>query len=171
MEEIWKTIKDYEGLYEVSNWGRVRNTRTGRVLRHWKDEDGYLLVNLCKDGVRKHYKVHRLVAQAFIPNPDGLPEVNHIDQNKENNCVENLEWCDRAYNVRYSQAKTVYMLTLEGKLCGLWPSTKECDRHGFDHKHIADCCNGKRTKHKGYKWSYKPPIPPKALPYFDGGVI
>ncbi len=157
MQELWRSAKDYEGLYEVSNWGRVRNCRTGRILQPMKNSWGYLQVDLCNDGVHKRCLVHRLVAMAFLSNPDNLAEVNHIDQNKENNCVENLEWCDHAYNTKYSQAKTVYQYSLDGKLCGMWSSTAECDKYGFDHTHIAKCCNGTRKTHKGFKWSYNPP--------------
>lgn len=175
MNEIWRSIKDYEGLYEVSNWGRVRNCRNGSVLRPGKYRRGYLYVILYKDGVMKHWSIHRLVGMTF---PDlvgwtekakGKPfeelEINHKDQNKENNRVENLEWCDSPYNNRYSKSKTVYMY-LNGKLCGLWPSTMECGRHGYHQSTIAACCRGEQTKHKGFGWSYEPPKPPKALPYY-----
>lgn len=165
MNEIWRSVKDYEGLYEVSNLGRVRNCRTGRVLRLWKDKYGYLLVGLHKDGVRKHCLVHRLVAQAFLPNPNNLPQVNHKDENKENNRVENLEWCDGFYNQTYSNGKTVYMYNLSDSLCGLWSSTNECGRNGFDQASVAACCRGDKTKYKSFKWSYEPPKPPKALSY------
>lgn len=178
MNEIWRNIIDYKGLYEVSNFGRVRslgmwvNGANGskrfvkwRVLRPRKISKGYLCVNLYKDGVRKFCLVHRLVAQAFIPNPDGLPQVNHKDKNKENNRVDNLEWCDGFYNQTYSNGKTVYMYN-EGGLCGLWPSTMECGRNGFNQSTIAKCCRGKLKKHKGFKWSYEPPKPLLALPYY-----
>ena len=190
MTENWREIKGYEGLYEVSNWGRVRslgmwtNVRgggkrwlAGRVLRPHKDRGGYLLVHLCKDGVIKTCKVHRLVAEAFpdmvgwtekaVGKPFDELEINHKDKNKENNHIDNLEWCDRSYNVRYSQARTVYQYTLDDKLCGLWPSANECGRNGFNSGHIINCCNGKYKykTHRGFKWSYEPPIPPKALPY------
>lgn len=179
MNEIWKPVKDYEDLYDVSNFGRVRSLGMwvdgkngskrfvkGRVLRPGKNRYGYLYVGLCKDGVMKLYKVHRLVAMAFLPNPNDLPQVNHKDQNKENNCVENLEWCDGKYNTTYSIGKTVYMYTLDDKLCGLWPSTQECGRHEFRESAISRCCNGKLKKYKGFKWSYEPPKPLLTLPYY-----
>ena len=101
MEE-WKDIKGYEGLYKISNKGRVYNIKLKRFMGH--ESNKYMCVELGKDGKYKNYKVHRLVAQAFIPNPDNLPFINHKDENKLNNCVENLEWCTREYNVNYGTA-------------------------------------------------------------------
>lgn len=118
MIEEWRPIEGYEGLYEVSNTGQVRSLdmyvksrygnyrlHKGKVLSPAKDTNGYLKVNLCYDGKDKIIRVHRLVAQAFIPNPDNLLEVNHKDEVKSNNCVENLEWCDRKYNINYGSRK------------------------------------------------------------------
>ena len=113
MAEVWKDVKGFEGLYQVSNLGRVRsldrmkNNRLfrGRVLRQPKDNDGYCLVTLCDGKRSKTGKVHRLVAFAFIPNPDNLPEINHIDENKENNRADNLEWCSTKYNLTYGSRK------------------------------------------------------------------
>ena len=113
MEE-WKSIPGYEGLYEVSNLGRVRSVdryvkylngmihlHKGKVLSPGIRSDGYLQVSLCCNGKYKTIAVHRLVAQAFIENPDNLPEINHKDEDKTNNSVDNLEWCDRSYNNTY----------------------------------------------------------------------
>ena len=100
MEE-WKKIPGYEGLYEVSNMGNVRNVRRNKLLRLSKTNNRYIRVSLCKNGIKTGLTVHRLVAEAFIPNPDNLPEVNHKDEDKTNNRVENLEWCDHKYNMNY----------------------------------------------------------------------
>ena len=119
MQEIWKEIEGYEGLYEVSNLGRVRSLDReqfqignggsyfkriykGRILKFKIDYHGYYRVHLSVNGERKHYLVHRLVAEAFIPNPNNLPCVNHKDEDKTNNSVDNLEWCDVAYNNAYN---------------------------------------------------------------------
>ena len=108
--EIWKDIEGYEGLYQVSNLGRVKSLeridRLGRlkpgvILRPKVERGGYLLVGLHKEGKQKMFLVHRLVAHAFIPNPEGLPEINHRDEDKTNNLVDNLEYCDRKYNMNY----------------------------------------------------------------------
>ena len=88
--EIWAPIKDFPN-YEISSWGRVRN-RKGQIMIPYKNHKGYLKIALCKDGIRYKRRIHRLVAQTFIPNPYNLPEVNHIDGNKENNSFSNLEW-------------------------------------------------------------------------------
>ena len=113
MEE-WKNVIGYEGLYEVSNTGQVRSLdryvkysngrihlHKGKVLSPVKDKDGYLAVFLSCNGKQKTIRIHRLVAQVFIENPDNLPEVNHLDEDKTNNRVDNLEFCDHKYNVNY----------------------------------------------------------------------
>ena len=125
IEEIWRPIEGYEGLYEVSNTGQVRSLdryvkysngrihlHKGKVLSPIKDKDGYLQVSLYYN--RKMYKkyVHRIVAEAFLPNPDNLPEVNHKDEDKTNNNVTNLEWCDRKYNLSYGSRQERYRNTM-----------------------------------------------------------
>lgn len=109
-EEIWLPIQDYEGLYAVSNMGRVKSlandkSRKEKILRQGKLKTGYLVVVLCNDGKVKNCKVHRLVANAFIPNPNGYRCVNHKDENPSNNQVDNLEWCTYKYNVNYGTAQ------------------------------------------------------------------
>lgn len=121
MQEEWRPVPEFEDAYEVSNLGRVRSldrwaeyvnhgtpTRMrihGKVLKLYKDEDGYLRINVKVGSKSKTFGVHRLVAQAFIPNPDSLPCVNHKDYNPENNVVNNLEWCSIEYNNEYSNNK------------------------------------------------------------------
>ena len=105
-QERWKPIFGYDGMYEVSDLGRVRSRKRGewKVMSAKKRRDGYFSVNLCKDGKQKTVKIHRLVAQAFIPNDNIFnTEVNHIDECKQNNRVSNIEWCDRRYNNTYNE--------------------------------------------------------------------
>lgn len=174
MKEIWKQIKGYEGLYEISNKGRVRSMarwQTCGKAKYWvkaiimKQEitRHYYKVDLCKNGKHHTYRVNRLVAQAFIPNPNHYPEVNHKDENKLNNCADNLEWCTHSYNSEYGHhrervtkaiSKRVGQYTLDGKLVKIWPSTHEAGRHGYNQRHVCECCNGIYKKHAGYKWRY-----------------
>ena len=182
MKEIWKDIKDYEGLYQVSNLSRVRSlerwemlkngysrSRKGRILKTHIDKYGYERVMLYKDGKQKLKQVHRLVAEAFIPNPDNLPCVNHKDENPLNNVVSNLEWCTYKYNINYGTAierrsekmtngklsKKVFQYDLEGNFIREWESVHEAGRNGFNQAHIIDCCKGKYKQHKGFIWTYK----------------
>lgn len=101
MKEIWKPISGYENLYKISNLGNVISLRNNRFLKHHMIK-GYLFVQLSKDGKSRNYLVHRLVAGAFIDNPNNLPEINHKDENPLNNVVFNLEWCTHKYNMNYN---------------------------------------------------------------------
>ena len=105
MSEIWKDIPNYENLYQISNYGRVRSLhnryKNKLYLKPCATSKGYLSVSLCKDHTQKAFNIHRLVAEAFIPNPKNLPCINHIDENKENNIFSNLEWCTYQYNNTY----------------------------------------------------------------------
>ena len=173
INEIWKPIKGYEGLYEVSNFGRIKSLK--RLVKKWNgyrtvpekilrtQKDRYISVILNNKG-KKRFFVHRLVAEAFLPNPNNLPQVNHKDENKLNNCVSNLEWCTNLYNHNYgtinerisqSQSKPVLQYDLNGNLIKEWKSINECGRNGFHQGDICKCCNGKRKTAKGFIWVYK----------------
>lgn len=165
--EIWKDIENYEGLYQVSNFGRVKSLKNGRwgtgkerILKATDDGWGYLQINLCKNRKRENFKVHRLVAESFIENPNNLPEVNHIDENKTNNRVENLEWCTNAYNINYGTRNQRIAKALSKRvLCvdtgDIFPSTHEVQRKfGYSIGNISNCCNGKRKTAYGYTWRY-----------------
>lgn len=165
-KELWKDIKDYEGHYQVSNLSRVKSIKFGkeRILKPVTDRHGYLLVGLWKNNKQKTYKVHRLVAEAFIDNPDNLPQVNHKDENPLNNNVNNLEWCNSKYNCNFGtrieriskrRSKTVLQYDLEGNFIREWKSSAECGRNGFNQGHVAACCQGKLKKHKDSIWRYK----------------
>lgn len=175
MKEEWKDIKDLEGLYQVSNWGRVKSlitdkNRRKRILKQHNRGNGYLFVVLTNNEHQsKNISVHRLVAETFLPNPENLPEVNHIDENKENNRVDNLEWCDHTYNINYGnrtkkasesklngkKSKSVLQFSLTGDFIREWPSTMECGRNGFNQGAVAACCRGKLLQYKGFYWMYK----------------
>ena len=119
-KQIWKDIEGYEGKYQVNQIGQVRSLNyhmTGKTkrLKPVTNTFGYLQVHLSKNGKCKYYVVHRLVAQAFIPNPDNLPEVNHINEVKTDNRVSNLEWCTREYNNNYGARNERVSKALKGK--------------------------------------------------------
>lgn len=169
-DEIWRDVNGYEGLYEVSNLGRVRSlnyNKTGeiRMLIVQKHRCGYLQVGLWKDGKHKTCTVHRLVAEAFIPNPDNLPEVNHINEDKQSNIVTNLEWCNAAYNSNYGTrneriSNRVYQYTKSGAFVRSYYSTREVERQtGIHHTRISACCLGRYKTSHGYIWSFNPPTP------------
>lgn len=163
-KEIWKDILGYEGLYQVSNFGRVKSLKFGkeRILKLIKDKDGYFIVNLYKNKKIKSFRVHRLVAEAFIDNPDNLPQVNHKDENPSNNVVSNLEWCNAKYNINFGTrskkvskklSKPVLQYTLDGEFVREWKSYSECKRNGFNHVDMV--CRGKRKSCGGFIWRYK----------------
>lgn len=167
MEE-WKDIVGFEGLYKVSNMGRVMsfNHPQGRRSKGWIMKpghytNGYLFITLCKDKRHHTYSISRLVAKHFVPNPQGYPEVNHIDEDKENNRADNLEWCDRKYNCNYGHrndpiSTPIVQLTLDGKFVKEFRSQQEASRiTGIQQSDISRCCAGRRKSTKGYTWRYK----------------
>ena len=194
MLEIWKTAiykgVIYEGLYKVSNLGKIlslnyKNTGRAELLNPGNDGGGYLQVCLSKNRKGKMCKVHRIIAETFLENPDNLPEVNHKDEDKTNNFVflnedgsvdkekSNLEWKNHRDNCNHGTrneriakankiahtngklSKKVLQLSLNGELIREWPSTSECGRNGFNQGHVAACCRGEEKTYKGFRWEYE----------------
>ena len=166
MNEEWRDIEGYEGLYQVSNLGRVRslNCRGHKgcmgILTPRLDGKGYEMVALYKEGKARNIKVHRLVAQAFIPNPNNYPQVNHKDENKTNNDVKNLEWCTNEYNHNYGTRNERVGKSLSKKvICittgEIFNSMREaCRKYNISVGSMTECCQGKRKTVGGYKWEY-----------------
>ena len=158
--EAWADIKGYEGLYEISNCGRVRSLKNNILLKPHKDTKGYYQAFIYKDGKRKCYLIHRLVAQAFIPNPLNLKEINHKDENPLNNNADNLEWCNRKYNVNYGTraektCRRVAQYACDGQLIYVWDSiTKASKNMKTAVTNIANCCKKKQETAGGYIWRY-----------------
>lgn len=181
-KEIWRDIAGFEGLYQVSNMGRVKSLERifidkighrqhikERILKPKANPSGYLQVSLYNSrGKMNYFYIHRLVCEAFHENPENKPCVNHIDENKTNNVASNLEWCTYAENNKYgtrpekiakanvkNKSKPVGQYTLDGKLIKVWQSTMEVKRQlGFSHGHISDVARGKRKTAYGYVWKY-----------------
>ena len=154
-----KDIKDYESLYAITRDGRVWSYKSNKFLKPSLVR-GYHRVILYKEGKEKAFRIHRLVAEAFIPNPDGLPQVNHKDEDKSNNCVENLEWCDAKYNANYGTRTErainkisipIYCVELDKTFKSQTEAAKEL---GLDNRNINKCCKGKVKTHSGYHFRY-----------------
>lgn len=180
-EEVWAEVKrpNFDGRYEVSNYGNVRNLKTKRLLKPVKHKNGYLFACLCKNGKQAIVSVHRLVATAFIPNPNKYPIVNHKDETRNNNKASNLEWCTYKYNSNYGTvrersreslkkfrssekiketarqngsrtSKPVLQFDKQGNLLARYKSAKEAAlSNKVNHSHVLDCCNKKRCKTVG----------------------
>ena len=175
--EIWKDIPGYENLYQVSNLGRIKRLykRYGKCRKYIKyepyiingsvNDKGYKCVILSINNKHKTYKVHRLVAEAFIPNPNNLLQVNHKDENKLNNNVDNLEWCDAKYNSNYGtrierctspNKKKVVQLDIDTyKIIKIYNSVVEASMEmNIKHQNISAVCRGERNKAGGFIWKY-----------------
>ena len=157
-----KPIKGFEGLYEVDDLGNVYSVRRNKIMSPVIINSGYYTVKLSKNKILTRYLIHRLVAQAFLDNPDNLPCVNHKDEDKTNNSVDNLEWCTYQYNNSYNdkgkrisatKSIPVYQFDLNGNLIKEWKSMKEAGKSlGIDEANISAACSGKLKTYKGFIW-------------------
>lgn len=168
-QEIWKDAPNYEGLYKVSNLGRVMTIRRsgtkGCILKEQITKDGYNRISLSKNGNYKKFPIHRLVAMAFIPNPDNLPIINHKNEIRNDNRVENLEWCNYSYNATYGGAterrikniiKPIVCFDSNGIIIAEFKSVNDAEREThIHHSNIVACLKGRRKIAGGFKWNYK----------------
>lgn len=170
IEETWVPVAGYEGLYEVSNTGKIKSVKAQKLMKQHQNR-GYLISHICKKGKHFNLKIHRAVAEAFIPNPEGKREVNHIDGNKMNNHSSNLEWVTPSENIRHARenglswlgknnpvtSKAVDMFTKDGEYIKTFPSFMEANREtGVSRANIQGCCVGRygcKTA-GGFKWKY-----------------
>ncbi|MFA5528306.1 MAG: NUMOD4 domain-containing protein [Peptostreptococcales bacterium] len=169
MKEIWKDIKNYENHYQISNMGNVRSLKSNKIICKRKDKDNYLLVRLFKFGKAKQYSIHRLVADAFIPNPKNKPQVNHMDGNKENNIVSNLEWVTSKENTYHAfeiglinkdgyfkPPRKVSQYSINGVKINTYDSLREAAKStGISHSNISLSCRNKIKTPKKYIWKYE----------------
>lgn len=164
MEE-WKDVKGFEGLYLISNCGRVKSLYTNETMSLCDNGNGYLRVSLHKGGKQFTKYIHVLVAQSFIINSDNMIEVNHKDENKLNNHVSNLEWCDHVYNCNYgtrneralkTKLKPIEQYDSNGILVKVWTNLTEiCNELGYKRSAIRNCIYGLSRSSHGYIWKYK----------------
>ena len=157
-----RDVKGYEGLYAVTSCGRVYSYKNKCFLKPLVATNGYLYVALYKDKEYKKHLIHRLVAEAYILNPNNLPQINHKDECKTNNCLQNLEWCDAKYNNNYGthierasngRKKPILQFDLDGNFIKEWHSAVDVGREA--RANIVSCLIGKTKSAYGYKWIYK----------------
>jgi hypothetical protein len=166
MEEVWKDIEGYEGLYKISNYGRIYSFHTNKYMQGRLNNKGYRHVCLSKNKKMNDFQVHRLVAYAFIENNNNFPLVNHKDENVLNNHADNLEWCTNTYNVRYSlerhperkrktHTKKLIMYDKDMNVLNVFDLLSSvCKEKNWNSWSIIQCCNGKRRTAYGYKWGF-----------------
>ena len=166
MKEIWKDIIGFEGIYEISNLGRIRRIKTGRILSTRRSDGWYITVTLYKDKKRYGKSLHRLVAETFVPNPYNLPEVNHIDEDKINNRADNLEFCDRKYNNNYGSRMDKIRDTklknghINEEYSGL-------DKKSYGKKYYQDHKEERKEYNKKYKEEHKEELKEKRKKYYQ----
>lgn len=171
-KEIWENVVGYEGLYQVSTVGRVRSlervdanghTVKEKILTSFPNKGGYYKANLYRDGKMEVKSVHRLVAETFIPNPDNLPQVNHKDEDKGNNLVENLEWCTASYNTNYgtrneraakANKQAIYVITDSGHRYYFDSARKAAEILGLKVCSVSDCLHGRQKTHRSFKFMW-----------------
>lgn len=168
ISEVWKPVPNYEGLYDVSNFGRVRSLYRYKVILKPQLQKGYCYVDLCKDGKKKRYSIHRLVWETFNSSIPEDYEINHIDENPLNNCISNLSAVSHKTNINWGtrnkkvsvamtngkESKKVGQCTPNGELVHVWPSTAEAGRNGYNQGNVAACCRGVKPQYKGFIWIY-----------------
>lgn len=173
LNEIWKPVKGFEALYEVSNLGRVKSLpkqsgflkRKERIMSLTDNKKGYLYVTFEANSKRTRFYVHRLVAEHFLPNPDCLETVNHKDKDRGNNCVDNLEWMSYSENNEHGECQVkagkarripIYQCDLSGNIIKEWSCAKvAAEELGYsNYSGINQCCKGKTKTYKGYVWKY-----------------
>lgn len=164
--EVWKDIKGFEGVYQISSKGRLKSLSRKQSVKEKirtfsKSPNGYMRMVLSFNQKRLTISAHREVAKAFIPNPENSETVNHIDFDKTNNCVENLEWCSMKYNINHSKKhgknyhKPVIQMSLDGDFIKEWSSAYAVEKEmGYFSTLISRCCRGKQKTHKGFKWEF-----------------
>ena len=159
--EIWKDIKGYEGLYQVSNLGRVYGLTAHKLVKPHLNNKGYLKVDLYKSGKGRRFFVHRLVAETYIPNPNNYPQVNHKDESKLNNCANNLEFCDGKYNINYGTGherttekvrKAVFCIEMNRSFNSITEASEET---GICIQSISMCCCGKYKTAGNLHWRFE----------------
>ena len=181
--EDWLNIYGYDGLYQISNYGRIKSlckykSRTIKIMKPYKDKNGRYVIKLCKENVYKHFYVHRLVGLYFISNPDNKPEINHktpVTKSLCDNRYTELEWCTSSENTQYSiycgnhycpsrdkfgdnnhRSKAIVQLTLEGDFIKRWSNAREIDRElKIDYRYVSRCCTHKCKSAKGYIFMFE----------------